>query len=270
MMQQWQPDFLELNPLFNDLKSLFADQHWSKWPDCNALNQLLDQQLDDDVINQLGHKLTLVEQTEQLLSDGLYYEERIYLEAQVPTRACNWHDFFNAMIYILFPKLKQEINRLHYQDIVSAGKIKRTKCRNALTLLDECGVIIAYCGDEVKHALTEQLWQQAFVDNRGQWGQKIDGFIIGHANYEKALAPYIGFTAKALYVKVAPQFFKLDKLSQYHQLDQMIAQDLEVLMVDNRHLYPLPILGVPHWWPENTNPIFYDNPDYFRPKRMAK
>jgi len=266
MMQQWQPDFLELNPLFRDLKHLLAKQSWSDWPDCAALNQLLD----NDVKNQLGNRLTLVEQTEQLLSDGLYYEERIYLEAQVPTRPCSWHDFFNAIIYILFPKLKQEINRLHYQDIVSSGKIKRTKCRNALTLLDECGVIIAYSDERLITPLTEQFWQQAFVDNRQVWGQHIEGFIIGHANYEKALAPYIGFTAKALYIKVAPDFFDLDKLSQYRQLDHLIVQDLEQLMVDNRHLYPLPILGIPHWWADNTNPTFYDNLDYFRPKRMAK
>jgi len=266
MMQPWQPDFLESNPLFSDLKSLLANKAWTNWPDCNELNQLMDA----DVINQQGHQLTLVEQTDKLLSDGLYYEERIYLHAQVPTRPCSWHDFFNAMIYILFPKVKQEINRLHYQDIVSSGKIKRTKCRNALTLLDECGVVIAYCDDKQKEALTEQFWHQAFVANRSQWGDNIAGFIIGHANYEKALAPYIGFTAKALFVKVEPEFFSRDKFDQYRQLDTMVAQELETLMVDNRHLYPLPILGVPHWWPDNINPNFYDNVDYFRPKRIAK
>lgn len=264
-MQQWQPHFLELNPLFNDLKQLLADQLWSDWPDCRQLNLLLDR----GAINHLGNPLTLVEQTESLLSDGLYYEERIYLEARVPTRAGNWHDFFNAMIYILFPKLKQEINRLHYQDIVAAGQKVRTKCRDALTLFDECGVIIAYCDDSLKQALIGQHWHQAFVENRARWRQQIDGFIIGHANYEKALSPYLGFTAKALYVKVAPQFFELDKLAQYQELDLTIAADLGQLMADNRHLYPLPILGVPHWWDANSTPEFYDNAQYFRPKRVA-
>lgn len=265
-MQQWQPHFLELNPLFKDLKALLSDFNWSQWPDCVQLNQFLD----NNVVNQLGNRLTLVEQTEQLLSDGLYYEERIYLEARVPTRAGNWHDFFNAMIYVMFPKLKQEINRLHYQDIVLAGQKTRTKCRDALTLFDECGVIVAYCDDDLKDALTEQLWQQGFVDNRGLWQRRIDGFIIGHANYEKALSPYLGFTAKALFVKVRPEFFDLAKLEQYRYLDTTLAKDLEQLMIDNRHLFPLPILGVPHWWQDNSDPEFYSNTDYFRPKRVKR
>ena len=265
-MQQWQPNFLELNPLFNDLKPLLTQHNWQQWPSCYQLNQLLD----DSVVNPKGNKLCLVEQTEQLLSDGLYYEERIYLEAVVPTRNANWHDFFNAMIYILFPKLKQEVNRLHFQDIKDAGQKVRTKRRNALTLFDECGVIVAYIDDSIKQALINQEWQQGFVDHREQWGQQIDGFIFGHANYEKSLAPYLGFTAKALYVKVKRSFFQLEKLAQYRELDQVLAQDLEPLMVDNRHLYPLPILGVPHWWDDNIDPDFYLNDNYFRPKRATK
>jgi len=38
-------------------------------------------------------------------------------------------------------------------------------------------------------------------------------------------------------------------------------------MQDNSQLYPLPMLGVPGWWPDNEQPEFYDNTDYFRAKR---
>ena len=264
MMQQWNPSFLQLNPLFNDLKSLLADYNWSSWPQCEQLNQLLT----NEVVNELGKQLVLVEQTDQLLSDGLYYEQRIYLEAQVPTRPRNWHDFFNAIIYMLFPRTKQQINRLHYLDIGSDGLEGRTKRRDAPPLFDECGVIIAYCDEQLKQQLTDQQWQQAFVENRTAWGQSIDGFIIGHANYEKALDPYIGFTAKALYVKVDIDFFKLEKLAQYRYLDGYLADNLTRLIVDNSQLYPLPILGVPHWWAANNDAEFYNNKNYFRPKRM--
>ena len=30
---------------------------------------------------------------------------------------------------------------------------------------------------------------------------------------------------------------------------------------------PLPVLGVPGWWPANENPGFYDDADVFRPAR---
>ena len=40
-------------------------------------------------------------------------------------------------------------------------------------------------------------------------------------------------------------------------------------LVGPRELQPLPVLGVPGWWPDNEAEGFYDNRDYFRPGRQA-
>lgn len=262
-MQQWQPDFYTFSSIFNDIKQLLNDSQWSTWPSCQQLNQLLP----NNVTNVQGQALTLIEQTPELLSDGLYYEQRIYQQGLVPTRHANWHDFFNALIYLLFPKTKKEINRLHCIHIDLHGQQKRSKCRDALTLLDECGVLIPYCDNDIIQKLQNHQWKAAFFEQRDCWGKTLDAVMIGHANYEKALTPYIGFTGKALYLEVEESFFGLNLLEKYQYLDTILAQNLENLMQDNSNLFPLPILGVPGWWPDNEEITFYDNQDYFRAKR---
>ncbi len=265
-MQQWQPSFYNISNIFTDIKQLLNNSHWQTWPTCEQLNQLIP----DDVTNVQGQILTLIEQTPQLLSDGLYYEQRIYQQGLVPTRDANWHDFFNALIYLLFPKTKSEINRLHCEHIDLYGQQKRSKCRDALTLLDECGVLIPYCDPSLAEKLQNHQWKDVFVQSRDAWGERIDAVVIGHANYEKALTPYIGFTGKALYLQVAPDYFRLNLLEKYQYLDTILADNLSHLMQDNSHLYPLPMLGVPGWWPENGHEEFYDNQDYFRAKRKKQ
>jgi len=264
-MQQWRADFYNISHIFRDIKQLLRGSTWSSWPSCQQLNQLLP----SDVTNVQGQVLTLIEQTPQLLSDGLYYEQRIYQQGLVPTRDANWHDFFNALIYLLFPQTKKEINRLHCEHIDLYGQHKRSKCRDALTLLDECGVLIPYCDPDLADKLQNHQWQEVFVDARHRWGTDIDALVIGHANYEKALAPYIGFTGKALYIKVEQEFFRLNLLEKYQYLDTILAVNLSALMQDNSHLFPLPMLGVPGWWPENEQSEFYDNQHYFRAKRKT-
>ena len=36
-----------------------------------------------------------------------------------------------------------------------------------------------------------------------------------------------------------------------------------------RDLAPLPVLGIPGWWPTNDAPAFYDDARYFRPGRQT-
>lgn len=262
-MQEWQADFFKITPIFNDLDHLLSDVSWNDWPNCQELNKLIP----DEVANYQGQRLTLVEQTPELLSDGLYYEQRIYEQGLVPTRSHNWHDFFNSLIYLLFPLTKKEMNKLHVQDIERYGIQERSSCRDAITLLDECGVIIPYCDDEIVQSLMNHRWSDAFIKERSAWGKTIDAIMIGHANYEKALNPYIGFTGKALYLKVTADFFSMDMWDKYQYLDIMLANNLKPLLQDNSRLYPLPILGIPGWWNANEDKEFYKNSQYFRPKR---
>jgi len=93
-------------------------------------------------------------------------------------------------------------------------------------------------------------------------------FLFGHALYEKALAPYIGWTGKAWIVAVPQTFFARPHDEQIAELDGHIAADLHAgELATPVCLSPLPLLGIPGWAPENADPAYYDNTAYFRPGR---
>lgn len=50
------------------------------------------------------------------ISDQLGYEAYIYKTGEIPTRD-NFHDFFNALIWLRFPLIKQTLNHLQYKEI---------------------------------------------------------------------------------------------------------------------------------------------------------
>ena len=56
--------------------------------------------------------------------DEKNYESKIYLTGQVQTRANNWHDFFNALVWKILPRAKLALNQLHYHAQLSELSIK--------------------------------------------------------------------------------------------------------------------------------------------------
>ena len=48
-------------------------------------------------------------------ADRRPYEERIIARAEVITRADNWHDFFNALVWVRFPRTKHALAKLHVE-----------------------------------------------------------------------------------------------------------------------------------------------------------
>jgi len=257
----WSAPLLLSNPIFNDLTEQFAVGSAVCWPDLTLLNSWRTKQQYSFVENEL------------LEADSRYYEEFIFATQQIPTRQENWHDFFGALIWCLLPRTKALLNQLHMQEINEHGLKQRSKLRNKLTLFDECGVIVCLEPDAVEHAqlLRQHQWQQSFVARRQDWWQHIRPMIFGHAMYEMATAPYIGLTAKALFVDVPDGFSQWSFTAAYSFLDAKLHEQIAngALLLDNQQLTPLPLLGVPGWYNENENASFYHNTDYFRPKRSA-
>ncbi|MDX1678230.1 DUF3025 domain-containing protein [Arsukibacterium sp.] len=258
----WSSELLSTSPLFTDLCQSFAIAPLTTWPDIGWFNHCA------------THTLVQFVDNEELTADGRYYEEYIYATKRVPTRKDNWHDFFGALIWCLFPKTKALLNRLHMHEISQHGQKQRSKLRNKLTLFDECGVVICLEPAAIKHAtlLRTHQWQQSFVDSRADWWQSIRPVIFGHAIYEMATAPFIGLTAKALFVEVPAGFCQWSLTDAYSFLDKNMSQQIANggLLPDNDQLTPLPLLGVPGWWHQNCQPAFYLNMEYFRPLRAQK
>ena len=274
IINQWDADFLNKSLIFSDLQILLKETHWPDWPGCQGLLALLD----TPFILSSGLQLDMRPQDETLPFPEMGYEERVYKKGIISTREQNWHDLFNAFIWLLFPKTKNLLNALHMQELKKQPGKKRTPCRDAITHLDESGIIIASSNASLLEALKNHQWQTVFVQSRGQWSSKlsssnqeaskIGAFVFGHGMYEKAFTPFIGFTGKAYCLEIDDKFYQQDKLTQYQQLDQLLCDDIRQknTLSDSSCLSPLPILGIPGWSVDNETPTYYDNTNYFRPK----
>ena len=179
------------------------------------------------------------------LPAGQAYEAHIHRNRQVPTRD-NLHDFFNGLVWLATPALKWRLNALQAAEIALRGVgAVRGPVRDALTLFDESGALLQG-PPQLLQALRDRNWPALFITHRAAWAEA-RLTIIGHALLEKlATAPRKALCAHVL-------------------LDDPLA--LDAAGWAGKPFAPLPVLGVPGWWPANELPGFYDDPAVFRPAR---
>jgi hypothetical protein len=193
------------------------------------------------------------------LPEGQAYEDFIFKTAQVPTRD-GLHDFFNGLCWHRFPLAKRRLNQLQAAEIDTQG-IRHTRgpVRDALTLFDE-NVVLMHAPDEVWVALQARDWLRLFVDLRAQW-QQVHLVLFGHALLEKLVTPYKSITAHVY--RVDNTINPRDEAA----LDAWLVQDLQPAKLATKPYEPLPVLGVPGWWPANQDRAYYEDVNVFRPKR---
>lgn len=202
-----------------------------------------------------GAPVRFVAQSE--LPPGKAYEQFIFDTGTVPTRD-NLHDFFNGLCWIRFPEVKKRLNQLQAAEIAKAGvQNVRGPVRDALTLFDENAAFLS-APQPLWDALAEADWRRLFLDLRPLW-QEARLVIFGHALLEKLVCPRKAMTAH-VYRANPP----MDSLAE---LDAWMAADLSTGKLAGKPFVPLPVLGVPGWWPENENFSFYDDSFVFRPRR---
>ena len=196
----------------------------------------------------------------QLPSDEAY-EAFIYRTHTVPTRN-NAHDFFNGLCWLRFPQTKQQLNRLQAQALAQQGvTAQRGALRDALTLFDENAALL--CAPEILwQAFKRQDWQALFVTLRHEW-QAAQLTLFGHALLEKLLKPYKGITAHVLCVAVPDEVQAAGDTG----LDTWLSNQLDADAMQSKPFLPLPILGVPGWWPPNEDVGFYEDTQVFRPQK---
>lgn len=230
------------------------------FPTCEQLNALLPHDLNSEG----GYSIRFVASTD--LEEGPY-EQRIYSTGQVSTRPDNWHDLFNALVWARFPNIKQTMNTLHYHAEHRHEGQGRGPLRDALTLFDECGVIVFSNQSETLESIRQHRWKDTFVDNREQWGIEVDVAISGHAMLEKLMSPYKSMTAKALLVQVSDGFMLLPREEKLKALDTEISAGMRAgkLVAQPASLSPLPLAGIPGWWIDEQDLQFYADTGVFRP-----
>jgi hypothetical protein len=192
------------------------------------------------------------------LPAGLAYEAHIFRTGTVPTRD-NLHDFFNGLVWRAFPQTKRRLNELQAAEIAHRGIAStRGPLRDALTLFDENGAVLDAPAALWK-ALAARDWHTLFVTQRTLWAEA-RLLVFGHALLEKLTAPRKAVTAHVL----LPAPGAGGPLA--HD-DRALARSLDAAYLVRKPFVPLPVLGVPGWWPENESADFYDDAKVFRPGR---
>lgn len=201
--------------------------------------------------------------------DGLAYECRIWETGAVETRPDNWHDFFNALVWLSFPQTKRAVSLAHVQAMMPAGACRGSR-RDALTHFDECGIVVLSSEPGLLELIRDFRWKALFVDSREAVRRAMRFVIFGHATYEQMLKPYRGLTAKAILYDIDASWLAQPFAWQIAQLDARLAADLGSGRYQRpRDFQPLPLLGIPGVTPENEDPAYYDDTWQFRPGRRA-
>ena len=194
------------------------------------------------------------------LPEDMAYEQFIFDTRCVPTRE-GLHDFFNGLCWLHLPQTKTRLNQLHAAQIAADGiQSVRGPVRDALTVFDENAAFLR-APDALWQALAAKDWTRLFGELRPLWDESWL-LLFGHALLEKLVQPRKAITAHVYRVSPAT-----DSLAG---LDAWLASHLSAQTLAAKPFAHLPVLGVPHWWPANEVPGFYDDVQVFRPARAWK
>ncbi|GAB3242619.1 DUF3025 domain-containing protein [Chitinimonas naiadis] len=259
-MPDWPLPYLQQSPWFQALQPTLQQLGWQRFPDEAAWADLPGK---------------LRPQTESGLAvrfcapppDELGYEARIAHTGLVATRPDNWHDALNALCWLSWPRSKAALNALHLRELANQTSRQRSRRRDLATLFDESGLVLACADPSLVTALVTHDWTTLFVERAAAWGQLIQPFSFGHALLEKGLSPFIGIVAKIMVLEVEPDWFRQDPETRLAELDQRVAALINSgEQPEHGQLWPLPVLGIPGWWPQQ-HAAFYADQTHFRPRR---
>ena len=269
MADYWNTDWLNRSRMFAPLRAVGAGLPESGWPSPDLLNALADDA--GSVVNAQGLRVRFVPQAPKSKDFRGGFEPRAFLKGEVQMRALDWHDLFNALVWMTFPIAKAVINARHYESLSVDASGNRTAVRDALTLFDEDGLIVLSSDIKLLELVREFRWKELFWKRREQVRKQMQFFLFGHALYRKALDPFVGMTGKAVLLQVSDAFAGLPLNSQIAEADRLLAAHAgdRKCMSHGRELAPLPVLGVPGWWSANEQESFFENSEYFRPGRVG-
>lgn len=258
-MPAWHGGFAD-SPYFaglHDIAGHFARlRQWPEIGDLNDIASLLDSR------NALDLPLRFVSQ--DVKCGQRDYEIGIHANARVPTRQRNWHDFFNALIWLAWPRAKATLNATQANVLVTSPPGRRGACSDAATLFDESGLVLVCPDADLPRLLAARRWREAFWARREAW-REARVYVFGHSLLEKSLARQPGITGKCLHV---PARIPEGAHAIPDWLDSHVADVWRTGRVTApTQLFPLPLQGLPGFDPANADARYYDNIRIFRPAR---
>ncbi|TGV64076.1 DUF3025 domain-containing protein, partial [Mesorhizobium sp. M2D.F.Ca.ET.160.01.1.1] len=108
---------------------------------------------------------------------------------RIATRADNWHDLFNALVWAAYPQLKRALNVQQCRHIEAMPPGQRNRAQAALTQFDETGVIVRVRDGTMLRAWDGHDWPAVFEPMRWHGGDIAIVAVFGHALMEQALLP---------------------------------------------------------------------------------
>jgi hypothetical protein len=224
------------------------------------------------------------------------YEQRIWQHGEILTRTTGderWHDFFNAMVWLRFPRLKSCLNDFHVRSMVDSTNAvetmamneaadlpepeaqtahvsraapavrRRGRLRDRVTLFDEGGALVLTRDRSLIEELAAFDWESLFVRRRQTFVSQLRVVLVGHALHQKLRNPYKSLCAQCVALDVAPD-------SDWPAVDAAASAALQDGQLLRRPFMPLPLLGIPGWCADNQDPAFYNDRRVFRPGRRVR
>jgi hypothetical protein len=274
-------DFAQLP--FNEIAHL-KQRLGEHWHELEVLNAALAAALP------AAHKLQFAAQDKALLEDGLSFEQRIAERGLIATRVGSLHDFYSALMWLRFPKIKLAMHQIHLRGIQAHGNKTRSRQQQAITHLDEAGAWLVSNDERLLELAGAHAWTELFLDQRAAWqglaAQKIEARVFGHAVFEHMHAPHVLLAAKVVWV-YAPEsldvtdghyasafpasrresYFTLPNAEKDKVLDELIAPHIisDHIGSDPKLLSTVPLSGIPGWC-AGQDMHFYSTAPCFRAK----
>lgn len=230
--------------------------------------------------NCAGRPICFVPQS--ALPPGVAYEAFIHETGGVPTRN-NLHDFFNALVWLTFPRIKVRLNALQAAEIATAESLRadipvtaaasgtsamRGKLRDAATIFDENAALLVTTDSHLVAALKAHAWQEAFIERREAFMRHCHVLLFGHALMEKLVQPYKAITAHTWIVGLDIVDRGLSVVQQCRLVDEAVEAHLQRQGgLTTADFSPLPVLGVPGWWMMQDPPFYADTQVFRLPRR---
>ncbi|NMG50596.1 DUF3025 domain-containing protein [Azoarcus communis] len=254
--------------LFSPIARFLAAAPQPGVPDIAALNAMREQWV-PGLQSGSGAPLCFVRPPKGL--DG--YESHIHATGEVPTRADDWHDYFNALAWLAWPRSKQALNRLHVdilQQRQTAGLSGRGSQRDAMTQFDECGVVVVTADADLAAGLAAHEWMGVFWAARQRLIARSQFMVFGHASWDLLRDPFPGLCAKACYRVVDESWLALDHAARLADTDAWLADHLRAHAnaLSPASWRPLPLLGIPGVTSDNEQQAYYLDTKQFRPRRL--
>ncbi len=254
---------LASEPLFAPLAALLASFRPRHCSALETLNDALDA-VEPRPGARPGHAIRCVPPDRSRLG----YEARVHARGEVVTRPGNWHDFFNALVWLRFPHTKAALNALHFEEMGEARSTPgRGALRDAATQFDESGIAVLARDPVLLELLQARRWHELLWQRRADVLAAMRFLVIGHGLYDALRTPFYRMCGRAALILADAAVIASDVAAQCRYADAVLAERFSA-----RTWYPrpktlmaLPLLGIPGVCAESESAQYYLDTLQFRP-----